>query len=85
MLGVPSPPRVFFHAMSADVTTILQACEAGDPKAAEALLPLVYTELRNLAAAKMAREQPGQTLQATALVHDAWLTLIGNENPDWNS
>ena len=71
--------------MSADVTTILQACESGDPKAAEALLPLVYTELRSLAAAKMAREQPGQTLQPTALVHDAWLKLIGNENPDWDS
>ncbi|MDB4798772.1 ECF-type sigma factor [Verrucomicrobia bacterium] len=57
----------------------------GDPTAAEAMLPLVFTELRSLAAAKMAREQPGQTLQPTALVHKAWLKLIGIENPEWDS
>ena len=59
-----------------DVTSILSAIEDGDPKAAEKLLPLVYEELRKLAAAKMAQENPGQTLQATALVHDAYLRLV---------
>jgi RNA polymerase sigma factor (TIGR02999 family) len=61
----------------ADVTRILDAIEAGDPRAAEQLLPLVYDELRNLAAAKLAHEKPGQTLEATALVHEAYLRLIG--------
>ncbi len=56
-----------------DVTQLLNAIDAGDPKAADQLLPLVYDELRKLAAVKMAQEQPGQTLQATALVHEAWL------------
>jgi RNA polymerase sigma factor (TIGR02999 family) len=60
-----------------DVTQILQRVERGDGKAAEELLPLVYEELRKLAAAKMAQEAPGQTLQATALVHEAWLRLAG--------
>src|SRR5688572_12176140 len=60
-----------------DVTRILTAIEAGDPAAADQLLPLVYEELRKLAAAKLAREKPGQTLQATALVHEAWLRLVG--------
>ena len=60
-----------------DVTQILANLESGDPFAAEQLLPLVYDELRNLAAAKMAQENPGQTLQATALVHDAYLRLVG--------
>jgi len=59
-----------------DVTRILQSIEAGDPQAADELLPLVYDELRKLAAAKMAHEQPGQTLQATALVHEAYLRLV---------
>ena len=59
-----------------DVTRILSAIEEGDAQAAEQLLPLVYDELRQLAAAKMARENPGQTLQATALVHEAYLRLI---------
>lgn len=54
-----------------DITQILEAAQQGDPQAATQLLPLVYTELRKLAAAKMAREQPGQTLQPTALVHEA--------------
>jgi RNA polymerase sigma factor (TIGR02999 family) len=58
-----------------DVTRILDAIHQGDPKAADELLPMVYLELRKLAAQKMAREQPGQTLQATALVHEAWLRL----------
>lgn len=65
-----------------DVTRILNSAKAGDPKAAEELLPLVYQELRRLAAAKMASEKPGQTLQATALVHEAWLKLAGEET-DW--
>jgi DNA-directed RNA polymerase specialized sigma24 family protein len=60
-----------------DVTRILSQIEAGDPQAAEELLPLVYDELRKLAAAKLAHEKPGQTLQATALVHEAYLRLAG--------
>ncbi len=59
-----------------DVTSILHKIESGDPSAAEQLLPLVYDELRKLAAAKLAQEKPGQTLQATALVHDAYLRLV---------
>jgi RNA polymerase sigma factor (TIGR02999 family) len=62
-----------------DVTRILEAIEQGDPKAAEELLPLVYQELRQLAAHKMAHEAPGQTLQPTALVHEAWLRLAGDD------
>ena len=58
-----------------DITRILNSIKQGDPKAADELLPLLYGELRLLAAAKMAREQPGQTLQATALVHEAWIRL----------
>ena len=69
-----------------DVTQLLNAIDAGDPKAADQLLPLVYEELRRLAAAKMAQEKPGQTLQATALVHEAWLRLVGaEEQRAWNS
>src|SRR5262245_63719768 len=64
----------------ADVTQILAAIEQGDPKAAEELLPLVYDELRRLAAARMAAEAPGQTLQATALVHEAYLRLVGDQH-----
>jgi RNA polymerase sigma factor (TIGR02999 family) len=67
------------------VTLILKRAQAGDPKAAEELLPLVYDELRKLAAAKIAREAPGQTLQATALVHEAWLRLGGDEQPNWQN
>ena len=63
-----------------DVTQLLSAIDAGDPKAAEELLPLVYEELRRLAARKMSNERPGQTLQATALVHEAWLRLAGEES-----
>jgi RNA polymerase sigma factor (TIGR02999 family) len=62
-----------------EVTRILEAIDQGDPKAAEDLLPLVYNELRRLASHKMAAEAPGQTLQPTALVHEAWLRLVGNE------
>ena len=62
-----------------DVTHILGQIESGDGQAAEKLLPLVYDELRKLAAAKMAQESPGQTLQATALVHEAYLRLVGSE------
>ena len=63
-----------------DVTRILSQIESGDPTAAEQLLPLVYDELRKLAAARLAHEQPGQTLQATALVHEAYLRLVGPGN-----
>jgi RNA polymerase sigma factor (TIGR02999 family) len=70
----------------ADVTQILAAAEAGDPTAAAELLPLVYDELRKLAATRLAAEKPGQTLQATALVHEAYLRLVGGDRPrDWNS
>ena len=67
-----------------DVTRILQSMESGDARAADELLPLVYGELRKLAAAKMANESPNQTLQPTALVHEAWLRLTGNEDVKWN-
>jgi len=68
-----------------EVTRILNAAQQGDPTAAEQLLPLVYEELRKLAAHKMAGETPGQTLQPTALVHEAWLRLTGAENKAWDS
>ena len=69
-----------------DVTRILSAIEQGDPHAAEQLLPLVYDELRKLAAAKLAQEKPGQTLQATALVHEAYLRLVDADQAEhWNS
>jgi plasmid stabilization system protein ParE len=64
-----------------DVTQILSQIEDGNPSAAEQLLPLVYDELRKLAAAKLANEKPGQTLQATALVHKAWLRLVADDSP----
>src|SRR5262245_58817247 len=66
----------------ADVTRILDAAAAGDPKAAAELLPLVYDELRQLAAARMAEEKPGHTLQATGLVHEAYLRLVGDQHFD---
>jgi RNA polymerase sigma factor (TIGR02999 family) len=69
-----------------DVTRILSAIEQGDPRAAGELLPLVYDELRRLARQRLAREQPGQTLQATALVHEAYLRLVAGEAaPRWDS
>ena len=69
-----------------DVTQILHAIEQGDPHAAGQLLPLVYDELRQLAAQKLAQEKPGQTLEATALVHEAYLRLVGTgEEPHWDN
>jgi RNA polymerase sigma factor (TIGR02999 family) len=67
------------------LTQILDAAGAGDPQAAEKLLPLVYEELRRLAAVKMAREAPGQTLQPTALVHEVWLRLAQQSRTDWKN
>jgi RNA polymerase sigma factor (TIGR02999 family) len=66
-----------------EITRILQQLEHGESQAAEALLPLVYEELRRVAASKLARESPGQTLQATALVHEAWLRIAGDNAPVW--
>ena len=69
-----------------EVTRILSGIEAGDPHAAEQLLPLVYDELRKLAAQKLAQEKPGQTLEATALVHEAYVRLVDTDQvPHWNS
>jgi RNA polymerase sigma factor (TIGR02999 family) len=68
-----------------DATVMLAAIETGDSKAAEQLLVLVYDELRRLAASKMALEAPGQTLQPTALVHEAWLRLVGNQTPSFKN
>ena len=70
---------------SSEITLLLQRADAGDVAAAEKILPLVYDELRKLAAAKMAREAAGQTLQPTALVHEAWLRLGGETQPDWKN
>src|SRR5512134_949043 len=67
-----------------EVTQVLEAIQRGEPKAANELLSLVYQELRRLAAAKMASEAPGQTLQATALVHEAWLRLTSDDKRKWN-
>jgi len=68
----------------ADLTQVLNAAVQGDGMAAQQLLPLVYEELRKLAAARMAHEAPGQTLQATALVHEAWLKLAGSDRQQWS-
>src|SRR5262245_5705742 len=68
-----------------EVTRILSAIEQGDPSAAEQLLPLIYDDLRRLAAQKLAQERPGQTLQATALVHEAFLRLVGDSEQRWDS
>lgn len=68
-----------------DITVLLRQIELGDAQAAARILPLVYGELRKLAAAKMARETPGQTLQPTALVHEAWLRLGGDQQPVWRN
>src|SRR5262245_24775966 len=94
MTGVSGGPRVCYGVMS-DVTRILSQIDSGDPAAAEQLLPLVYDELRKLAAAKLAHEKPGQTLQATALVHEAYVRLVGpsananqanaDQSDNWNS
>jgi RNA polymerase sigma factor (TIGR02999 family) len=79
--AVSSPKRLMRHM--SDATVMLAAIEAGDPKAAEQLLVLVYDELRRLAASKLAQEAPGQTLQPTALVHEAWLRLVGDHSPSF--
>jgi RNA polymerase sigma factor (TIGR02999 family) len=83
------PAATVEHASMSEVTRILSAIDQGDPKAAEQLLPLVYDELRRLAAQRLAREAPGQTLQATALVHEAYLRLVGSpsdkSDASWNS
>ena len=82
-VGEPSYPGSESH----DVTRILSRIEQGDGQAAEQLLPLVYEELRRLAAAKMTQEKPDQTLQATALVHEAYIRLVGEDRPveSWDS
>jgi RNA polymerase sigma factor (TIGR02999 family) len=71
--------------MSGDVTRVLSAVERGDVNATDELLVLVYQELRRLASQKLAREKPGQTLQATALVHEAFIRLVGDESSGWDS
>src|SRR5262245_33171739 len=82
---VGSQMRRYARLVMSDVTRILSAIESGDPHAAEGLLPLVYSELRKLATERMANERPGQTLQATALVHEAYLRLVDAERPQhWN-
>lgn len=68
-----------------DVTHILRAIESGEPKAADELLPLVYDELRKLAAHRMSHEPPGNTLQPTALVHEAWLRLVASDQQTWQN
>jgi RNA polymerase sigma factor (TIGR02999 family) len=67
-----------------DITQILEAIDRGDPQAAEKLLPAVYEDLRRLAARKLTQERPGQTLQATALVHEAYLALVGSDDTRWD-
>src|SRR6266480_5454394 len=85
ILGANRALQLRVSTMS-DVTRILSAIEQGDPHAAEHLLPLVYDELRKLAAARMAQEKPGQTLQATALVHEAYVRLVGGDaSAGWDS
>ena len=66
-----------------DITLILEAIHRGESQASEKLLPLVYNELRNLATARMLQESAGHTLQPTALVHEAWLRLVGDGNKNW--
>ncbi len=68
--------------MNPDITQILIAIDRGDPRASEDLLPLVYKELRSLANARMASEQAGQTIQATGLVHEAYIRLVGGQESD---
>ena len=80
MSNTPTP-----DAPQGEITVLLGRAEAGDAEAAAQILPLVYDELRKLAAAKMAREVPGQTLQPTALVHEAWLRLGGDRQPSWKN
>ena len=85
-LPISSPANRSGSPQRNDVTQILSAIEQGEPQAAEELLPLVYEELRKLAAARLAQEKPGQTLQATALVHDAYIRLVDVESAQhWDS
>jgi len=80
------PVRLDDNEAMSDVTRILSQIDSGDPQAAEQLLPLVYDELRKLAAAKLAHEKPGQTLQATALVHEAYVRLVDvDKAKNWDS
>jgi len=82
------PCDILWHMANAAVTRILEAIDAGDPRASGELLPLVYAELRKLAEAHLRHERPGQTLQATALVHEAFLRLVGADKPgasEWDS
>jgi RNA polymerase sigma factor (TIGR02999 family) len=83
--GVDTAPARLVALPMSDVTGILSKIESGDPSAAEQLLPLVYDELRKLAAAKLAGEKLGQTLEATALVHEAYLRLVEGDACSWNS
>jgi RNA polymerase sigma factor (TIGR02999 family) len=78
-------PQPFSSVAVSDVTLILRQMEQGDPRLAEKLLALVYQELRKLAAAKMGRESEAMTLQPTALVHEAWLRLGGDQQPSWQN
>src|SRR5258708_856914 len=80
-----SDPPPLNEASAGEITLLIQRIDAGDVQAADQILPLVYAELRKLAMAKMARESPGQTLQPTALVHEAWLRLGGEKQPSWRS
>jgi RNA polymerase sigma factor (TIGR02999 family) len=82
---MPPDPELFPESRVGEITLLLHKLEAGDLQAADQILPLVYEELRQLAAAKMAREQPGQTLQPTALVHEAWLRLGADHQTNWQN
>jgi len=85
MLLIPHQQRKLPASTMSEATILLNAVEQGDPQAADKLLELVYEELRRLAASKMARETPGQTLQHTELVHEAWLRLVGTQNPKFEN
>jgi hypothetical protein len=81
----PGPLLCVTGVNPSEFTLVLQRIEQGDAQAADRLLPLVYDQLRHLAAARMAHETPGHTLQPTALVHEAWLRLGGDQQPNWKS
>src|SRR5512137_928864 len=85
MAGIHWEGRMGFEGSEGDVSRILDAMRSGDPEAASKLLTLVYDELHHLAAAQMGREKPGQTLQTTALVHEAYLRLFGGGEACWES
>jgi RNA polymerase sigma factor (TIGR02999 family) len=85
MLLIPHQQRKVPASNMSEATILLNAVEQGDLQAADKLLELVYEELRRLAASKMARETPGQTLQPTELVHEAWLRLVGTKNPKFEN